>query len=539
MYRSDSAPPRFVLTLLISVILLAHGCASRPLDERPDSGAGSQTNLSSVVLTDKVDLLFVIDNSAGLQHEQRNLSKNFPRLIDALRSSKLGGKIPNLHIGVISTDLGAGDYNLPSCEVAGGDQGKMQNKPQIAGCKAPRDLWISYNEGKVNIPGASGDPVKSVKAAFQCIAQIGEQGCGFEMPLESARRALEPAGKVNPGFLRLDALFALHILMDEDDCSARDSKLFDPSQQGLSDPLGPLTSFRCFEFGIRCDCPGKSKCDRATQGPRKNCVPAGNWLYPIDEYVSFYRKLKPTGGVVMAAIAGPTERVEVGVDGSNPTLKPGCQTAQGFATPSIRIKALMHEFARELSPQEVADIKAKKKNIPHFVDNNGAWREENIFTVCAADYSPGLKHFGERILHVIGHHPLCLPAPLITHNGALVCRKGDTLGSGDSRQTCKASCLEKAECVVESFSMKDIKLSHPVPVPRCTGSRFSDPKILDCGSTCPCWRVTPRAECGLANYGLEILNRTKSGHGPARLVRARCRVDNVLGEISAGRPQCR
>ncbi len=539
MHRSDPVPPRFVQALLIPIILLAQGCASRPLDERPDSGAGSYTTLGAVVLTDKVDILFVIDNSNGLDHEHKNLKRNFPKLIDALRFGKFGGKIPNLHIGVISTDLGAGNYNLPSCETPGGDQGKLQNKPQVVGCSPPREPWISYHEGKTNVSGAKGDPISVVKAAFQCIAEIGEQGCGFEHPLESARRALEPTGKVNPRFLRMDALFALHILMDEDDCSARDTKLFDPSQQGLSDPLGPLTSFRCFEFGIKCDCPGKSKCDRTTQGPRKNCVPAGNWLYSIDEYVSFYRKLKPTGCVVMAAIAGPTERVEVGLDGSNPTLKPGCQTAQGFATPSIRIKALMHEFAHELSPQEVADIKAKKKNIPHFVDKNGAWREENTFDICSSDYSPGLRHFGERILHALGHHPLCLPAFLITHNGGLVCRKGDTMGSGNSKQICKASCLEKADCVVASFSMKDIKLSHPVPVPRCTGSRFSDPKILDCGSTCPCWRVTPRAECGLANYGMEILNRSKNGHGPARMVRARCRVDNLLGEISSGRPQCR
>ena len=39
-------------------------------------------------------------------------------------------------------------------------------------------------------------------------------------------------------------------IQDEDDCSTRDPQMFDTSQTSPSDPLGPLSSFRCFEFGV-------------------------------------------------------------------------------------------------------------------------------------------------------------------------------------------------------------------------------------------------------------------------------------------------
>lgn len=241
----------------------------------------------------KLDLLFVIDNSDSMEHEQRSLKQSFPSDLERLRTAKLGHELPDLRVGVISTDLGAGPYMVGNCTRVGGDQGKLQDKPRIAGCTPPADPWIAYSPGKTNVPG-SGQALSRAKAAFLCISELGTGGCGFEQPLEAARRALDPALKVNPGFLRPDAMLAVIFLTDEDDCSARDTRLYDPSSQGLTDPLGPLTSFRCFEFGVKCDCPGKMQCTRQDQGPRKNCVPvSGNGLlHGTDRYVKFLRELK-------------------------------------------------------------------------------------------------------------------------------------------------------------------------------------------------------------------------------------------------------
>ena len=467
-----------------------------------------------------VDILFVVDNSNSMDHEQKNLKQNFPKLIDALRSNKLGGKLPNVRIGVISTDLGAGKYNLPSCELTGGDAGKLWNKPQIAGCQAPKDKWIEYNDGKHNITGATGDPITAVKSAFQCIAQIGLQGCGFEQTLESSRRALDPALNVNPGFLRndpksgKDALLAVVYITDEDDCSAAKDTLYDPAQQGLTDPLGPLTSFRCFEFGVTCQCNGGQKCDRTTTGPRKNCVPGGSeYMKKVEDYITFFRNLKKTADgkpnpdrVIMAAIAGSTLRVEVGVDGTNPTLKPSCQTAEGFAVPGIRIQAVVHAFARQLTGKELAEVKQKKTNIPYWIDKSGLYREENFTTICTPDFSPALKRIGERIVASLG--TMCLPSPPVAAGGGVACYKGDVLGVNSKGQqvVCQNSCLDQTD-----FKVEQITTSGRTKIPRCAASDFNPSVSSGSCSTCPCWRIVPSATCkqatGYSPYALEIMRK--------------------------------
>jgi hypothetical protein len=312
-----------------------------------------------------VDVLFVVDNSNSMAQEQQNLAANFPKFIDRLDQAGI-----NYHVGVVSTDLGAGNYGLPSCEVAGGDGGKLWSNPSVAGCQPPSDPWIAKTGTTTNVPG--GD----VKGAFSCIAQIGTGGCGFENTLEAARRALDPALNVNPGFVRKDAALAVVMLTDEDDCSAEKSQLYDSSQSSLADPLGPLTSFRCFEFGVSCDIN-----DREKPGPRKSCAPAYDWLYKVKDYETFFKGLKPPGRVMMAAIAGPDAPVEVGVDANNPTLKPSCQSANGMAVPAIRIKALMDSLGA----------------FGHFNTGTDASGKPVSVDICSPDFSPALSHIGKLV----------------------------------------------------------------------------------------------------------------------------------------------
>ena len=481
----------------------------------------------------EVDLLFVIDNSNSMEHEQKNLNKNFPKLIDALRTTKLGGKIPNVHIGVVSTDLGAGQYNLPSCERSGGDGGKLWNKQQAAGCPAPKDRWISYDDTRsppTNILGGPTDPISKVKASFQCIAAIGLQGCGFEQTLQSARMALDPTLNVNNGFLRndpknnQDALLAVIFVTDEDDCSASISQLFDPSQQGLTDPLGPLTSFRCFEFGVQCEC-AKGKCDRNTTGPRKNCVPGGKYMHKVENFITFFKNLKKTPDgkpnprrVLMAAIAGPTERVEVGVDGTNPTLKPSCQTSEGFAVPAVRIKALVHEFARELTADQLATVRADEKqgktsSIPYFKDKSGKYRYDNFTTICSSDFSPALKSVGEQIVASLGD--LCLDRPPLTSKGGIACKAGDLLGTNSKGQqvTCQKSCLDEADMTIH-----EVTSAGRTSVSRCPSSMFdAQIKVDQCGNSCPCWRIIPSSTCkatkGSSPYQVEVMRKGQAAKG--------------------------
>jgi hypothetical protein len=537
-----------------------------------------------------VDLLFVIDNSQSMADEQENLRDNFPKLIDALRSDKLGPdgsgkpcsasdtsgcKIPNLHIGIVSTDLGAGNYGLGGCERAGGDRGKLQNKATTAWCTPPTDAYISYHEGRTNVPGAGRDPIQKVKDAFSCIAGIGTRGCGFEQTLEASRRALDPSLGVNPGFLRNesgqgpDALLALVYVTDADDCSAYNPQLYDPSQQGLTDPLGPHTSFRCFEFGVHCDCAGGSTCTRTTVGPRQNCVPGGMtsayYLHRVDIYNSSFQSLKRTPynmpdprRVIMAAIAGPTSPVAVGMDGTLPTLEPSCHTrpGDGGALPAIRIKALVHHFARELTLTEVDRVlnpQSPADSIPCFVDHGydregpcvaaakgqGRWKEENFSSICSTDFSPALKRLGQRILGRLVLDRLevgrmCLDPPVFTPQAAIICQGGDRIWLGPNGRAdpvvkdpdgsfrsrgddvvCEKSCLSAAEIYgYESTVNSETRIE------KCPARLFDASVPRDaCGAECPCWRVVKSPACesrmlsGSSPYAVEIMHQGEAPRG--------------------------
>jgi hypothetical protein len=280
----------------------------------------------------KLDVLFVVDNSNSMAQEQQSLAAAFPRFMNALL---LYGFTLDLRVGVISTDLGAGSFGLPSCEATGGDAGKLQGTPRVAGCTPPTDPYISLVNTVSNVPD------DMINDAFSCIVQLGTGGCGFEQPLGAVLQAVD--GTTNVGFPRKDSVLAVVVVSDEDDCTAADTQLYDPSQSSLSDPLGPLTSFRCFEFGVTCDVN-----DRLTPGPRKGCKPReGGYLLDVDSFVTKLTQDRLPGQVFFAAIAGPIDTVEVGLDAQNPTVRPSCQTADTVAVPAIRLRAVVERMAPE------------------------------------------------------------------------------------------------------------------------------------------------------------------------------------------------
>src|SRR5258706_6680404 len=51
-----------------------------------------------------LDILFVVDSSPSMADKQLSLAQNFPRMIDVL--AQLDGGLPNLHLGVVTSDMG-------------------------------------------------------------------------------------------------------------------------------------------------------------------------------------------------------------------------------------------------------------------------------------------------------------------------------------------------------------------------------------------------------------------------------------------------
>jgi hypothetical protein len=268
---------------------------------------------------DKVDLLFVVDNSGSMREEQELLRQQFPRLIRGLTTGDTDGDgvqdfpaVADLHLGVVSSDMGlVGITGIDKCSGLG-DDGILLNAPSpaVAGCQPRYPRFLTYEAG-------THDPLQ-IANDFACIASLGTDGCGFEQQLESALKALWPSAGADPltgkplgpndgpflgdfngfgrrghgdtdnaGFLRNDpnaglSLVAVVVVTDEEDCSSHSTAHFTPLEfLAPSNPLAhqPL-NLRCFF------------------NPQN--------LYPVERYVNGLRALRPNNEalVVFAAIAG-------------------------------------------------------------------------------------------------------------------------------------------------------------------------------------------------------------------------------------------
>jgi len=325
-----------------------------------------------------LDLLFVIDNSGSMAEEQASLQSSTGRFLNVL--ANIEGGLPNLHMGVVSTDVGAGPFNISGCS-GQGDNGILQNAPRNAGCSPPAGQFISDigNPDGTRNTNYTGD----LADVFGCIARLGIDGCGFEQPLESALRALDGRNAQNAGFLRSNALLGIILLSDEDDCSTENTQMFDTSQNSIDDPLGPLSSFRCFDFGVVCD-PDNPR----TTGTKADCRPREDsaYMYPVGRYVDFFRGLKgDPSDVIVAGIIGDSDPVVVGTDlNSHPKLDPSCMSASGTAVPGIRLHSFLEGF-----PGRNA-----------------------ITTICNEDVSDAITVIAELLRSVIGSP--CLSGPLTT-----------------------------------------------------------------------------------------------------------------------------
>tara|TARA_R110002073_G_scaffold336295_1_gene531808 strand:+ start:48 stop:1091 length:1044 start_codon:yes stop_codon:yes gene_type:complete len=262
---------------------------------------------------------------------------------------------------VISTNIGAGTGGIAGCE-NNGDNGLLQNAPTRP-CEPPSDRYI------IDIANSDGSRTRNFQGpltdTFACIAELGVAGCGFEQPLESMRRALNGTNAQNQGFLRENAMLAVILVTDEDDCSTEDPAMFstDLALDNVDSALGPLSSFRCFEFGVTCnpDTPREP-------GPREDCVARKNsqYMYDVEEYAQFLRSLKgPLVPVVFSAVAG-VGPVAVGNSDGEPRLEPACGLNGGdFADPAVRIADLLDQMGmpEPSSICEGVDLTAAAENI--------------------------------------------------------------------------------------------------------------------------------------------------------------------------------
>jgi hypothetical protein len=311
----------------------------------------------------KLDLLFVIDDWASTDSQQQKLLLQLTTFVAVLRA--LPGGLPDLHAAVISADMGG-------CAGAAGDDGVFKSSQQgscVQTTLAAGATFVTDDATGATKNFTLADPM-GLPTVLECIGLLGSGGCGFGQPLRAAARALgadgQPAPTQNAGFLREDAELAIVLLTNQDDCSIPDgSDLFSDTSSKVSDPLGPLSQYRCNEFGHLCGglvpprmSPDPS--DLSTVVALDGCVSneAGR-LTAVGSFVAGIEALKPLpGAIVVAAITGPTTPYNVtwsappaGADTQPwPSIESSCVAMGGdgtFGQPSVRTAQFVEAFGAD------------------------------------------------------------------------------------------------------------------------------------------------------------------------------------------------
>lgn len=289
-----------------------------------------------------VDILMMIDNSSSMTEMQQKLYLQLPLFIQSLQSLPTP---PSLHLAVVSSDMGApGDSTASIGCTPAGDQGEFQSAPRSNPSLSPpitcTNTTITPSLGAPDsdhtfitdadmMPNFT-DP--SLADVLQCIAMLGDMGCGFEHQLASIDRALGadglgPAPSTNTGFLRPNAYLVIVMLTNEDDCSApANTELFslNGGMQNIANPLGPIANYRCNQWGHLCTDPGTGRVEMPpltppsdTQGTSTaptldltNCTSndtGSGLLTPVAKFVSDIKALKPDPDhqIIVASIVAP------------------------------------------------------------------------------------------------------------------------------------------------------------------------------------------------------------------------------------------
>jgi len=278
-----------------------------------------------------IDVLLVVDSSGPMAAKQAELAAAGDALFGQLTADL--GRLPDLHVGVVTADLGAGDYGLPGC-VGSGDDAILRTGAPGAACPVT---------GRYLVDVASADGARltnytgTLADAFGCLATVASPGCAVAQPLEAMRRALDGSRAEDAGFLRDYAMLLVLVVTDQDDCSVTDPTLFDPNAA-----LGSL-SHRCFRSGVVCDP------DQPDQpGVETGCRPRDDSATsePVAGYVDFLRRLKVDPSMVMVGgLFAPAEPVELAPDAAGElAVVPSCTDAMVSAAPAVRLAAVAGAF---------------------------------------------------------------------------------------------------------------------------------------------------------------------------------------------------
>jgi hypothetical protein len=323
--RAFAANFRVKYCLLVFMVVVA--CSdSQAGDDRDAAICVEERRDIPVAIERDLDLLFVVDTSPSMADEADLWATNVTRFVNVLETFE--GGLPNMHIGVVSSDVAAGG-------------GLLESTARVQGCTPPngtfiRDIAYANGEREANYDGELAD-------VLACIALLPPTGGEIEQPLEAMKRALDDSNPENDGFLRDDAFLMVVFVGDEDDCSGgNDFDLDEPEDR---------SAWRCFADGVTCDQ------DTSTPGTKTGCAPIDTptTLTPLDDYDDFLSDLKGDAGMVIVTAVADAGDAIVASSNDGPVLSPSCTTTTTDARPAPRLAAFLERFPQRNDMTTICD----------------------------------------------------------------------------------------------------------------------------------------------------------------------------------------
>ena len=289
-----------------------------------------------------LDVLLSVDNSNSMAEEQALLAAQIPHMARVFATGDIDGDgvqdvpaLRSVRIGTVSADMGTGGYAVPTCDSSDfGDDGLLNTdgRTDLAACMATYPPYAELGSG------ASTSAVDGFVDHVRCTAQLGTGGCGFEQQLEGVVKAVTPSSAplvfhagttghgdgANAGFVRRGSILSVIMVTDENDCSALDPELFNPSS----------ATYGATDLNLRCYAHPSALHDvrryvdglRAMRGDPSDVVFSLIGGVPAD-----------LGGASPASILADSRMSET-VDPSSPNrLLPACISEHGIAMPARRL----------------------------------------------------------------------------------------------------------------------------------------------------------------------------------------------------------
>jgi len=300
------------------------GAGSGGANSGGTSGAGG---VRDPIPVDKIDLLFMIDNSRSMADKQEILNDAVPALLDRLvnplcvdpdsgaLSQPVGGQcqaplereftaVDDIHIGIVTSSLGG--HGADTCSPASGglyDPSQEDNARLLPSVRRglPQGLpeyngtgFLVWDPARKQQPPGESNSYNLVANFQKQVRAAGEIGCGFESSLEAWYRFLidpDPPAEVvlsngealvnrpsqiilqqRSAFLRPDSLVAVIMLTDENDCS-----IFDGGISWLAAQVAGQggTQFVLPKATSACNSNPSDPCCRSCNSIEPNGPPAG------------------------------------------------------------------------------------------------------------------------------------------------------------------------------------------------------------------------------------------------------------------------